>query len=130
MKRLFRSFHKHFDTVAAVIKRGENKQAVYLISNRASTIQRILNGTSFTDINFLDDKNIIYVDTKDGIKEMAFTNERMNSSTIIDSGIDFVQKAPNGDAVIYSKGNDLYLYRANSRISMVLMGNFNPKPNP
>ena len=31
------------DTVIAVIKRGENKQALYLISNWASTIKRILN---------------------------------------------------------------------------------------
>ena len=118
------------DTVAAIIKRGENKQAVYLISNRASTIYRVLNGTNFTEIDFLDDKNIYYVDTIDGIKKMAFTNERIRSSTPIDENIEYVQKAPNGDVVIYSKGEDLHLYRANGRKSMVLMSNFDAGSNP
>jgi WD40 repeat protein len=118
------------DTVAAIIKRGENKQAVYLISNRASTIHRVLNGTNFTEIDFLNDKNIYYVDTIEGIKKMAFTNERIRNSISIAEDIDYVQKAPNGDAVIYSKGEDLYLYRSNGRKSMVLMSNFDPGSNP
>ncbi|HEB30027.1 MAG TPA: WD40 repeat domain-containing protein [Spirochaetes bacterium] len=118
------------DTVAAIIKRGENKQAVYLISNRASTIHRIHSGTNFTEIDFLNDKNIYFVDTIDGIKKMAFTNERIRSSITIAEDIDYVQKAPNGDAVIYSKGEDLYLYRTNGRKSMVLMSNFDAGPNP
>ena len=118
------------DTVAAAIKRGENKQAVYLISNRASTIHRVLNGTNFTEIDFLNDKNIYYVDTIDGMKKIAFINERTWSSITIAEDIDYVHKAPNGDAVIYSKGDALYMYRANGRKSMVLMSNFDTGSNP
>jgi hypothetical protein len=118
------------DTVAAIIKRGENKQAVYMISNRASTIQRVHNGTNFSEIDFLDDKNVFYVDTVNDMKQLAFTNERIKSSISIAQNIEYIQKAPNGDAIIYSKGKDLYLYRTNGRKSMVLMGNFDYRSNP
>jgi Tol biopolymer transport system component len=116
--------------VAAVIKRGENKQAVYLISNRASTIRRILNGTNFIEIGFLDNRNIYYVEMIDGRKVLSFTNERRRSGIEIAEGVDYVQKAPNGDAILYSKGKDLYLFRVNGKESINLSNNFNRENYP
>ena len=118
------------DTVAAVIKRGENKQAVYLISKRASTIRRILNGTNFIEIGFLDNRNIYYVEMIDGSKVLSFTNERRRSGIEIAEGVDYVQKAPNGDAILYSKGKDLYLFRVNGKESINLSNNFNRENYP
>lgn len=118
------------DTVAAAIKRGENKQAVYLISNRASTIRRILNGTNFIELGFLDNRNIYYVEMIDGRKVLSFTNERRKSGIEIAEGVDYVQKAPNGDAILYSKDKDLYLYRVNGKESINLSNNFNREKNP
>lgn len=118
------------DTVAAAIKRGENKQAVYLISNRASTMRRILNGTNFIELGFLDNRNIYYVEMIDGRKVLSFTNERRKSGIEIAEGVDYVQKAPNGDAILYSKDKDLYLYRVNGKESINLSNNFNREKNP
>ncbi|MCK5570471.1 MAG: hypothetical protein KAJ15_12185, partial [Spirochaetes bacterium] len=118
------------DTVAAGIKRGENKQAVYLISNRASTMRRILNGTNFIELGFLDNRNIYYVEMIDGGKVLSFTNERRKIGIEIAEGVDYVQKAPNGDAILYSKDKDLYLYRVNGKESINLSNNFNREKNP
>ncbi len=114
------------DTVIAVIKRGENKQALYLISNRASTIKRILNGTNFIEAGFFDNGNVYFVEFKDNQKEFGFTNPKTRKRYDITEGFDYFQKTPNGDGVLYSQGNNLYLYRVYSNESILLSRKFDP----
>ena len=56
------------DRVAAAVKRGENRQGIYLISNRASTINRIYNGMDFEEVGFLYNGNVYFVDNVEGEK--------------------------------------------------------------
>jgi hypothetical protein len=112
------------DTVIAVIKRGENKQALYLISNSRSTIKRILNGTNFIEAGFFDNGNVYFVEFKDNQKEFGFTNPKTRKRYDITEGFNYFQKTPNGDGVLYSQGNNLYLYRVYNNESILLSRKF------
>jgi len=113
------------DTVASVIKRGENKQAIYVISNRNAFIKRILNGKEFSEIGFLNDGNIYYKDKKDGLDVLGKVYVKSKRNYIIAEGVKFTQKTPGGDAIIYSVEKDLYLYKVHKNESVKIINNFN-----
>jgi hypothetical protein len=112
------------DTVVSNIKRGENKQALYLISNRESSIRRILNGTDFTEVGFLYNGNPYFVEILKNRQVLGFIAKPTRKVHIIAEGFEYVQKALNGDAILYSKAHDLYLYRVFANESIVLTRNF------
>jgi hypothetical protein len=114
------------DMVAAAVKRGENRQAIYLISSRASTIRRIYNGSNFSEVGFLFNGSVYYVDTveNDRILGLVYPGGSANEQYTAAHGVDYVMKAPNGNAIIYSKGSTLYLLRAQGRQSITLSENF------
>ena len=114
------------DRVAAAVKRGENRQAIYLISSRASTIRRIHNGSDFSEVGFLFNGSVYYVDTKenDRILGLVYPGEDTVTQHTAAHGVEYVQKAPNGNAIIYSKGKTLSLLRAQGRQSIILSENF------
>jgi hypothetical protein len=118
------------DTVVSNIKRGENKQALYLISNRESSIRRILNGTDFTEVGFLYNGNPYFVEILKNRQVLGFVAKTTGKVYIIAEGFEYVQKALNGDAILYSKAHDLYLYRVFANESIVLTRNFDKQLTP
>ena len=113
------------DTVAAVIKRGENKQAIYYISNSKGLLKRLLNGRNFENIHFLEDGSIFYTDENDNKRTAGYVNyQRQN--IIIDENVSFATPAPNGDAVIYAKDGKLVLFRLSNREKITILDNFKP----
>lgn len=112
------------DRVASAIKRGKDKQAIYIISNRSSTIKRILTGTNFSEIGFLHNGNIYYVDNADNQRVLGLAYEKTKRSSVIARDVDYVKRAPNGNAIIYSKGKDLYLFRVDGNESIKISQNF------
>ena len=114
------------DRVAAAVKRGENRQAIYLISSRASTIRRIHNGSDFSEVGFLFNGSVYYVDTveNDRILGLVYPGGSTNERYTAAHGVGHVMRAPNGNAIVYSKGSTLYLLRAQGRQSITLSENF------
>jgi len=115
------------DTVAAVIKRGEEKQGLYLISNRQSSIKRVFNGESFLDIGFFYNGNVYYIDEKKGEKLLGFISKESMRNTVITGSVEYVKKSPNGDALLYSKRDTLFLFRVYNNESIKISSNFNPE---
>lgn len=113
------------DTVAAVIKRGKNKQAIYYISNSKGILKRLLNGRDFEIIHFLNDGSIFYIDNSDN-KRVAGYIDYQRQNTIIDEDIDFATVTPNGDAVIYVKDGKLVFYRINNHEKITILSGFKP----
>jgi hypothetical protein len=112
------------DTIVSAIKRGENKQALYLISNRASKIRRIMNGRSFNEVGFLYNGNNYFLEQTADYKVLGYINAQTRYRKIIAEAVDKILKAPNGDSIIYLKGKDLYLYRVYNNESIQLSSNF------
>ncbi len=112
------------DRVASAIKRGKDKQAIYIISNRSSTIKRILTGTNFSEVGFLHNGNIYYVDNADNQRILGLVYEKTERNSVITRDVAYVKKAPNGNAIIYSKGKDLYLFRVDGNESIKISQNF------
>jgi len=117
------------DTVVSVIKRGENKQALYLISNRASTIKRILSGVKFIEAGFFYNGNPYFVEIIDNLKILGIVRGKTKGRSVIAEGVNYIQKAPNGDGIIYSQENDLYLYRVYGNESIILSRGFDSQKN-
>ena len=115
------------DRVAAAVKRGENKQAIYLISSRASTISRIYNGKNFEEVGFLFNGNIYYVDRVEGERVLGIIYTATKEHYTAAHGVEYVMKAPNGNAIIYSKGKNLYLLRAQGKQSVRITDDFDRK---
>jgi len=114
------------DTVASVIKRGEEKQGLYLISNRQSSIQRVFNGENFLDIGFFYNGNVYYIDEKKGEKLLGYISKKTGKNTVITSSVDYVKKSPNGDTLLYSKRENLFLFRVYNNESIQISSNFDP----
>ncbi|HUT64622.1 MAG TPA: WD40 repeat domain-containing protein [Spirochaetota bacterium] len=112
------------DRVAASVKRGENRQGIYLISSRASTISRIYNGKDFEEVGFLYNGNVYYIDNVEGERVLGIVYTGTQEHYTAAHGVGYVQKAPNGNAIIYSKGKQLYLFRAQGRESIRISENF------
>ncbi|MFW6138738.1 MAG: hypothetical protein ACOC7U_06170, partial [Spirochaetota bacterium] len=88
------------DTAAAVIKRGPGKQAIYLISNRKGTMNRVLNGVNFEKVGFLDNGSIFYIEKKEGTTLLGITRRTGKNNWVVAEDVDYIKKAPNGDAII------------------------------
>lgn len=112
------------DRVAAAVKRGENRQAIYLISGRASTISRIYNGKDFDEVGFLYNGNVYYVDRVEGNRVLGIVYTSTKEHYTAAHGVEYVMKAPNGNAIVYSKGKELYLLRAQGRESIRISNSF------
>lgn len=100
------------DTVAAAIKRGKSKQAIYLISNRKSFIKRIVNGTEFEIIGFLYNGDVFFLDNKKSRKELGYYSASTSSKFTINPDAKWVKKSSRGDVLVYQSGNELFLFRA------------------
>jgi hypothetical protein len=117
------------DTIAAAIKRGLNKQGLYVISNRMGSIRRLREGTQFSEIGFLENGNICYVDTVDGRKILGIIGEKKGAGKTIEE-VDYVKKTPRGDGILYSKGPNLYLFRIYGFDSVQISRSFNAESRP
>ena len=113
------------DTVAAVIKRGPNKQAIYYISNSKGLLKRLLNGKKFEKIDFLSEGSIFYIDNVDS-KRISGYVDYQRQNTVIDKNIEFACPTPNGDSVVYVKNNRLILYRVSNHEKITILDNFIP----
>jgi hypothetical protein len=118
------------DRVAAAVKRGENRQAIYLISGRASTIKRLFNGMNFSEVGFLYNGNVYFIDNVNDQKVLGIVYESTKDHHIIARDVDYVKRAPKGNAIVYSKGKELYVFRAQGKKSIRISENFSKKNNP
>jgi len=116
------------DRIVSVNKRGENRQALYIISNSRGTIRRIFNGRNFQNLGFFNNRSIYYTDRTPSGMKLGVVQKRGKEGIVAAAGVDFVQKAPNGDALLYSKDGALYLYRVNNSESIKLSQNFIGRP--
>lgn len=118
------AIHYDNDSVAAALKRGENKQAIYVISNSRGSIRRIQNGTSFKQIGFFNNGSVFYVDAGENRTTVGVVRQDGKSRAVIAFEPDYVQKTPNGDAILYSKGNELFLYKVRKNESIRISQSF------
>lgn len=100
------------DTIAATLKRGEGREAIYVISNSRGTIKRIQNGSSFKQIGFLRNGNIFYVDESDTKTTLGVVRQDGKSRAPVAFEPGYVEMTPGGEAILYSKENELFLYKA------------------
>jgi hypothetical protein len=117
------------DTIAASIKRGANKQGLYVISNRKGTIKRVFEGAQLSSIGFLENSNICYVNTVNERKILAFAGERKGGGLTIEE-VDYVKKTPRGDGIFYTKGPVLFLFRLYGTDSVTISRNFSLQGHP
>ncbi|UCB47144.1 MAG: hypothetical protein JSV25_06950 [Spirochaetota bacterium] len=118
------------DRVAAAVKRGEDRQAIYLISGRASTVNRVFNGHNFDEVGFLYNGNIYFIDNINEQRVLGLVYEKTKEHHIISRGVDYIKRAPNGNAIIYSRRNELYIFRAQGKKSILISENFSPENPP
>ena len=116
------------DTVAAAIKRGENKQAIYYISNSKGLLKRLLNGKDFLKLDFLKDGSILYIDRQNGKNILGIVNYS-RENYVISEDISFASRTPEGDAVVYMENNHLKFFRVNNREKITLVDSFMPSTN-
>ncbi len=120
----------HYDNnlVVSVEKRGKDKQALYLISNSEARIRRIFNGHDFRDVGFFRDGSVFYTDMIDGLLTLGVVRWISREDVVIDRGIDFAVKAPNGKTVLYAKEGRLSLFRENNNEKIELSRGFIGRP--
>jgi hypothetical protein len=114
------------EKVASVLKRGENRQAIYVISTAEGSIRRLYNGTDFQEIGFFINGSIYYIDRVAQRLVLGVVRSDGKGRTVVAHGVDYTEKLPNGDALLYSVGQDLFLYRVNTNESIRLSRNFSP----
>ncbi len=114
------------EKVASVLKRGENRQAIYIISTAEGTIWRLYSGTDFQEIGFFNNGSIYYIDRVAQRLVLGVVRSDGKGRTVVAHGVDYTEKLPNGDALLYSVGQDLFLYRVNTNESIRLSRNFSP----
>lgn len=110
------------DRVVTANKRGQNRQALYLISNRSGTIRRILNGTSFQEISFLSNGGVLYTDLKEGRLVLGIVQPWNLKQIVISGTVRFAGRSPRGDAVLFREFDRLSLYRVNTGETIRLSG--------
>jgi hypothetical protein len=118
------TLHYDNETVASTLKRGINRQAIYIISNDFGTIHRLQNGTDFRELGFLYNRSVYYVDRTEDGPVLGVVRSDGKGSTIIDVNVEYVEKAPNGKAILYSVGSNLYMYRAYNNEKLQLTEHF------
>jgi len=124
---LFNDLHYDNETVASVLKRGPNRQAIYIISNDLGTIRRLYNGTDFQEVGFLYNGSVYYVDHIENRLSLGVVRSDGQGRTVVDENLEYVRKAPRGDAILYSIGNDLFMYRVYNNESIKLTEHFSPE---
>jgi Tol biopolymer transport system component len=112
------------ETVASVLKRGPGRQAIYIISNLEGTIRRLHNGSNFQEVGFLYNRSVYYVDRIGNRLSLGVVRSDGQGRTVVDENLEYVRKAPRGDAILYSIQNNLYLYRAYNNESIRLTEHF------
>lgn len=112
------------DTIVAALKRGTDREALYRISNRGATIERVVNGTSFQEVGFLGNGNLYYTENINNKRVLGYVNVAAKKSITIAEGVEYVQKTPNGNTILYSLGSDLLLYRMYNNESIKLTPHF------
>jgi hypothetical protein len=108
------------DRVITSNKRGENRQALYLISNRAGSIRRILNGARFQEMGFLANGAVYSTDLKDERLLLSVVQPWNLKRTTLSGAVEYVLAAPGGDALLYSEFGRLSLYRVNNQETIQL----------
>jgi hypothetical protein len=121
---LFNDLNYDNETVASVLKRGPNRQAIYIIYNDLGTIQRLHNGTDFQEIGFLFNGNVYYVDHIGNRLSLGVVQSHGQGRTVIEENIEYVRKTPRGDGILYSLENELFLYRVFNNESIRLTEHF------
>jgi Tol biopolymer transport system component len=114
------------EKIGSVLKRGENRQAIYLISTAEGSIRRLFNGTDFQEIGFFNNGSVYYIDRVAQRLVLGVVRSDGKGRTVVAHGVDYSEKLPNGDALLYSVGKDLFLYRVNTNESIRLSRNFSP----
>ncbi|MFW6180313.1 MAG: TolB family protein [Spirochaetota bacterium] len=102
------------DRLLTVNKRGENRQALYLISNRRGTIRRILNGARFQEIGFLANGGVQYTDLRDGRRVLGVVRPRGLEQTVLSGMVHHSRASPRGDAVLFREFDRVSMYRVNT----------------
>jgi hypothetical protein len=128
------------DTVVSALKRGTNRQALYIISNRAGTIRRFFNGRDFRDIGFLANGDVYFTDQREEELRLGVVTPFTTRQVVLSESVEFVEPAPNGDALLYKDGagrnvgstgeptQPLLLYRANNGEKILLSENSRGRP--
>ena len=123
---LLNALHYDNDTVASVLKRGEGRQAIYIISNSRGTISRIFNVRDIRDMGFLSNGNIYYADMLTDRVVLGIVKRGARGSTIVARGVERLAKAPEGNALLYSTEDGLFFYRVNNEESIKLLNEVPP----
>jgi hypothetical protein len=121
---LFNDLHYDNETVVSVLKRGPNRQAIYIIYNDLGTIQRLHNGTDFQEVGFLYNGNVYYVDHIGNRLSLGVVQSHGQGRTVVEENVEYVRKTPRGDGILYSIENELFLYRVFNNESIRLTEHF------
>ncbi len=121
---LYNALHYDNETVASVLRRGPNRQAIYIIFNDLGTIERLHTGTNFREVGFLYNRSVYYVDHIGDRLSLGVVQSDGQGRTVVEENIEYVKKAPNGEAILYSIENDLFLYRVYNNESLRLTEHF------
>jgi WD40 repeat protein len=123
---LYNALHYDNETVASVLRRGVDRQAIYIIFNDLGTIKRLHNGRNFREVGFLYNRSVYYVDRIGDRLSLGVVRSDGQGRTVVAENIEYVRKAPNGEAILYSIDTDLFLYRAYNNESIKLTEHFSP----
>ena len=121
---LLNDLHYDNETVASVLKRGPSRQAIYIIYNDLGTIHRLHTGTDFQKIGFLYNGNVYYVDHIGNRLSLGVVQSHGQGRTVVQENVEYVRKTPQGDSILYSIENDLFLYRVFNNESIKLTEQF------
>ncbi len=123
---LYNALHYDNETVASVLRRGVDRQAIYIIFNDLGTIKRLHSGHNFREVGFLYNRSVYYVDRIGDRLSLGVVRSDGQGRTVAAENIEYVRKAPNGEAILYSIDTDLFLYRAYNNESIKLTEHFSP----
>jgi WD40 repeat protein len=127
---LFNSLHYDNETVASVLRRGIDKQAIYVIYNDLGTIQRLYSGHRFREVGFLYNGSVYYVDHVGTRLSLGVVRSDGKGRTVVAENVEYVQKVPSGEAIFYSIGSDLFLYRVFNNESIKVSDSFSSERLP
>jgi len=127
---LFNTLHYDNETVASVLRRGADTQAIYVIYNDLGTIQRLHSGHKFREVGFLYNGSVYYVDHIGNRLSLGVVRSDGKGRTVVAENVEYVKKAPSGEAVLYSIDTDLFLYRVFNNESVNLTEHFSSEKLP
>ena len=127
---LFNTLHYDNETVASVLRRGVDTQAIYVIYNDLGTIKRLHTGHRFREVGFLYNGSIYYVDHVGNRLSLGVVRSDGKGRTVVAENVEFTKKAPSGEAILYSIGSQLLLYRVFNNESIGLSKHFSSEKPP